>query len=63
MTIALQLLLVRITCPTETKDSIISRGDGEEDPDAPGCLEETRFWCVVKRVKTESESQVPLARK
>ncbi|CAE7194098.1 unnamed protein product [Symbiodinium sp. CCMP2592] len=29
-----------------------------EDPDAPGCLEETRFWCVVKRIKTESESQV-----
>ena len=38
-------------------ESIISRGDGEEDPDCPGCLEETKFWVVTKRIKTETTEQ------
>ena len=38
-------------------EAIISRGDGEEDPDCPGVLEETKFWVVVKRSKTETTEQ------
>ncbi|CAE7248377.1 unnamed protein product, partial [Symbiodinium pilosum] len=38
-------------------ESIISRGGGEEDPDCPGCLEETKFWVITKRTKTEATEQ------
>ena len=33
--------------------SIISRGGGIEDPDAPGVLQETQYWCTVKTTKTD----------
>ena len=42
-------------------DHIVATQQGEPDEMAPGVLEETRFWCVVKRTKTENEVVKSLA--
>ncbi|CAE7162963.1 unnamed protein product, partial [Symbiodinium necroappetens] len=40
-------------------ESIISRGGGVEDVDAPGCLPETKFWVTVEEeVVDETEATV-----
>ena len=58
MLLALLVMFVYVTFQMRRKiESIISRGDGEEDPDCPGCLEETKFWVVTKRTKTEATEQ------
>ena len=40
--------------PRRKIQSIISRQTGEEDPDCPGVLEETKLWVVTKRTRTET---------
>ena len=40
---------------------IIATQDGEEDEQAPGSLQETKYWCVVMREKTEYEDYKYLA--
>lgn len=41
-------------------DSIIARGGGEEDPDAPGILEETKYWCLAEESRDDNVRVEPL---
>ena len=43
--------------PTEKIRSIIHRGGGVPDADAPDCLMLTQFWVTVSRTKSAEESQ------
>ena len=35
-------------------DSIVARGGGVPDRDAPSVLEETKFWCTVEETRVDS---------
>ena len=41
-------MLLHFQTPRAKIESIISKGGGEEDEDAPGVLAETRFWVVIQ---------------
>ena len=42
--------------PRRKIQAIIATQKGEPDEMCPESLEETRYWCIVKRKKTETEA-------